>query len=79
MAKDFGKGWSGATLEDGSGIKVTISRYFTPSGQCIHGVGIEPDITVELPDDYRDVPVSQVPREEDTQLEKAIQVINKIG
>jgi carboxyl-terminal processing protease len=79
--KTFGKGLvQGAyTLEDGSGIKVTISRYFTPSGQCIHGVGIEPDITVELPDDYRDVPVSQVPREEDTQLEKAIQVINKIG
>jgi carboxyl-terminal processing protease len=42
-------------------------------------MGIEPDITVELPDDYRDIPVSQVPREEDTQLEKAIQVINKIG
>ena len=79
--KTFGKGLvQGAyTLEDGSGIKVTISRYFTPSGQCIHGMGIEPDITVELPDDYRDIPVSQVPREEDTQLEKAIQVINKIG
>lgn len=79
--KTFGKGLvQGAyTLEDGSGIKVTISRYFTPSGQCIHDVGIEPDITVELPNDYKNIPVSQVPREEDTQLEKAIQVINKIG
>ena len=39
--KTFGKGLVQELkmLEDGSGLKVTVSRYFTPSGVCIHGVG----------------------------------------
>ena len=35
-------------LSDGSGIKITTSRYYTPNGECIHGTGIKPDIEVEL-------------------------------
>jgi len=35
-------------LEDGSAVKLTVSRYFTPKGNYIHEVGIEPDIEVEL-------------------------------
>ena len=35
------------SLSDGSAIKLTISRYFTPNGNYIHKVGIEPDIEVE--------------------------------
>lgn len=66
-------------LEDGSGLKVTVSKYFTPSGVCIHGLGIEPDIKVELDEKYKDLPISRVPREDDAQLAKALQVINKIG
>lgn len=30
------------------GLKLTIAKYYTPSGKCIDGVGIEPDITVNL-------------------------------
>ena len=33
---------------DGSAVKLTISKYFTPSGVCIHGTGIKPDIEVEF-------------------------------
>jgi len=75
--KTFGKGLVQELklLRDGSGIKVTVSRYFTPSGVCIHGVGIKPDIEVELPAEYRNVPASQIPRSEDTQLQTAINVI----
>ena len=29
-------------------LKVTISKYFTPKGNYIHEVGIEPDIEVEF-------------------------------
>ena len=45
----FGKGLVQAvpTLIDGSGLKYTRSRYFTPSGVCIDGMGIEPDILSE--------------------------------
>ncbi len=35
------------SLSDGSAVKLTISRYFTPNGNYIHKVGIEPDIEVE--------------------------------
>jgi carboxyl-terminal processing protease len=47
--KTFGKGIVQAvmTLSDGSGLKYTRSRYFTPSGVCIDGGGIEPDILVD--------------------------------
>lgn len=34
-------------LSDGSAIKMTISRYYTPNGNYIHGKGIEPDIVID--------------------------------
>ena len=75
--KTFGKGLVQELrlLEDGSGIKVTISRYFTPSGVCIHGVGIKPDIEVDVPSEYRNLPVSQIPGSKDIQLQSAIEAV----
>ena len=75
--KTFGKGLVQAVvnLEDGSGLKVTIARYFTPSGFCIQDVGIEPHLKVELADKYKNFAISQIPKEEDNQLQKAIEVI----
>lgn len=35
-------------FSDGSAVKLTISSYFTPNGNNIHGIGIEPDIEVEF-------------------------------
>lgn len=77
--KTFGKGLVQAVvnLEDGSGLKVTIARYFTPSGVCIQDIGIEPHVKVELPEKYKNVAVSQVPKEDDTQLKKAIEVVKE--
>ena len=48
--KTYGKGivQTIIPLTDGSAIKLTTSKYFTPKGTCIHGVGIEPDIEVEF-------------------------------
>lgn len=45
----FGKGsvQSVVELEDGSALKLTIARYFTPSGRSIQVEGIRPDIVVE--------------------------------
>jgi len=80
--KTFGKGLVQELklLEDGSGLKVTISRYFTPSGVCIQGKGIMPDIEVKVPDEYRNLPASQIPRNKDTQLKAALdKVKSKIG
>ena len=35
-------------ITDGSAVKLTISHYYTPNGNDIHGVGIEPDETLDL-------------------------------
>jgi carboxyl-terminal processing protease len=50
-ATTFGKGsvQSIIELEDGSGLKLTVARYFTPKHRSIHGQGIKPDIAVEVP------------------------------
>lgn len=45
----YGKGsvQSFLDLKDGSGLKLTTSRYLTPKGATLEGVGIQPDITAE--------------------------------
>lgn len=45
----FGKGivQTIIPMEDGSAVKVTMAKYFTPKGNYIHGAGIEPDIELE--------------------------------
>lgn len=60
-------------LSDGTALKLTISSYFTPSGQNIHGVGIEPDIVCEFDGEaYYDNGV-------DNQLERAKEEIEKMN
>ncbi len=77
--KTFGKGLVQTTysFKDGTGLKVTIARYYTPSGVCIQGQGIKPDIEINLPDKYKDTDVAAIPKEDDLQLQKAIEVINQ--
>ena len=75
----FGKGivQSILPLTDGTAVKITISRYFTPKGVCIHGEGVTPDIEVELDDALRQMVV--IPHDQDNQLKIAIQtLINEI-
>jgi len=47
-ATSFGKGSVQAVepLRDGSGLKLTIARYYTPSGHTIQAKGIKPDVVV---------------------------------
>ncbi len=47
--KSFGKGsvQTVVPLSDGSALRLTTSKYFTPSGKVIHGKGVIPDIVVE--------------------------------
>ncbi|MGN0182531.1 MAG: S41 family peptidase [Candidatus Ornithomonoglobus sp.] len=73
----FGKGivQSVYPFYDGSGMSMTIAKYYTPSGVCIHGIGIEPDYEVKLPEEYKDYYASSVPHEDDTQLKKALEVL----
>ena len=77
--KTFGKGVVQSSLEfaDGSGMKVTTARYYTPSGECIHEIGIEPDIEVELDADaVTRYGINNLPHENDAQLQRAIAVLS---
>lgn len=65
-------------LPDGSGLHITIQKYYTPNGTSIHGVGITPDEVVELPEEYAEVwETAAIPEAEDTQLEKAKEVLER--
>ena len=60
----FGKGivQNIVPLNDGSAVKLTVANYFTPNGNNIHKIGIEPDIEVENVEE---------------QLNKAVEVIKE--
>lgn len=75
--KTFGKGivQSIRRLADGSAIKLTTSRYFTPNGQNIHGEGIEPDIELEY--EYLVQDATEYDMMDDNQILKAIEVLKK--
>lgn len=76
--KTFGKGIVQRIkqMSDGSGFKLTTSEYFTPNGINIHGIGIEPDIVVDLPEDIEEIGIGNL--KNDTQLKVAIEKIKEI-
>ncbi|HXG15268.1 MAG TPA: S41 family peptidase [Calidithermus sp.] len=79
----FGKGsvQTIIPLSDGSGLRLTTAKYFTPKGRSIHGKGITPDIVVEAPKEPAGTPPrlpSLDPLEDlkkDVQLQRALDVI----
>ncbi len=62
-------------LSDGSAVKMTTSRYFTPKGENIHGVGISPDIELEY--EYTGSADEEYDYHYDNQMQKAIEVLTK--
>ncbi len=73
----FGKGLVQGLypLSDGSGLKITIQKYYTPKGVCIQGEGIAPDYVVELPEELQYQ--LTIEEDKDTQLQKALEVIEE--
>jgi carboxyl-terminal processing protease len=72
----FGKGIVQNVIpvgENGAGFQITVAEYFSPKGNKVHQIGIEPDVVVELPEgdngsyDFADL-------EKDVQLKKALEV-----
>lgn len=63
-------------LEDGSAVKLTIAKYFTPNGNDIHKVGIKPDLEVEFDSEA----YKESEGEKDNQLQAAIDnILEKLG
>jgi carboxyl-terminal processing protease len=76
--KTFGKGIVQKVQgfgNDGEGIKMTVSEYFTPAGINIHGIGIEPDIEIQLPEDAQGYGYEYY--ETDNQLQKAVEILRE--
>jgi len=73
--KTFGKGVVQTIfpMRDGSAVKITTARYFTPKGRDINAVGIEPEIKSELPKDTKIRPGDVA---QDPQLVAALNFIN---
>ena len=73
----FGKGivQTVKPLSDGTGVKLTISEYFTPKGRTIHKKGVKPDVIVELPEDVEQIGPDHI--DEDVQLKKALEIVKE--
>lgn len=70
--KTYGKGsvQTLMRLDGGAAIKLTIAKYYTPKDRSINGIGIEPDVKVELPEQTQ--PGQEV---KDIQLDKAVEIV----
>ncbi len=78
----FGKGsvQTIIPLSDGSGLRLTTAKYFTPKGRSIHGKGITPDIIIELPKEdpakAPSTPLSETEQQKrDIQLQRALDIL----
>ena len=80
----FGKGsvQTIIPLSDGSGLRLTTARYFTPKGRSIHGKGITPDIVIDPPKDEVAAVKPGTPSlseaelmKRDVQLQRAIEIL----
>ena len=75
--KTFGKGIVQTTFENktnGSALKMTISKYYSPLGINIHKKGIQPDVTVEYP---KELIGKKYDRSKDPQFKKALELIEE--
>lgn len=72
--KTFGKGsvQEIQPFENKTGMKLTIAKYYIPSGRSIDGIGVKPDVEVKLDEETS---IFDVPKERDYQLLKAIEVL----
>ncbi|OPJ65108.1 S41 family peptidase [Clostridium oryzae] len=73
--RTFGKGVVQIVLQTpgSTALKVTISKYYTPSGENIDKIGIKPNITIQYPKEFK---AEDLNTDKDPQFKKAIQVIN---
>lgn len=73
----YGKGvvQSVRSLDDGSAIKLTTHRYFTPGGTCIQGIGITPDVEIEY--QFLGEEGEKYTHELDNQIQKAIEILKE--
>ena len=78
----FGKGVVQNTKRissNGAWLKMTVSAYYTPSGESINGTGVTPDIEVDLPEEMKGTPINQLDQEQDAQLWAALDYVRELA
>ena len=75
--KTYGKGvvQSIFPIDETSMIKLTTAKYYTPNNVCIDKIGITPDKVVEIDEKYAKSGPALIPREVDTQLIEALNIL----
>ena len=75
----YGKGSMQSTipLTDGSGVKLTTKMYFPPFSEGYDGIGITPDIEIDMDELLENVNIYKISDAQDTQLQRAIQYLTE--
>ena len=61
------------TLSNGGSLKMTTQEFLTPNRNKINKTGIEPDVILDIPEEYSNI--AYVPEGEDNQLQKAVELL----
>ena len=74
----YGKGTmqSVIPLDDGSAISISTKMYYPPYSDNYEGIGVQPDVTVELAEELLDVNIYKITDAEDNQLQAAISTLS---
>ena len=71
VSKGVGVGQRDIPLSDGTAIRLSAYEYVTPAGERFNGVGITPNIIVQLDEEKEDL-LPNLPEEDDVQLQMAV-------
>jgi len=80
--RTYGKGIVQTTIRLSSNngwLKLTTDAYYTPKGNSIHGLGVTPDIEVDLPRELKGLPIDQVDQDDDAQLWAALDYVRELA
>ena len=75
----YGKGSMQTTipLTDGSGVKLTTKMYFPPFSEGYDGIGITPDIEIDMDESTEGISIYKITDAQDTQIQRAIRYFNE--
>lgn len=74
ISKGTGVGQRDIPLSDGTAIRLSAYEYVTPAGERFNGVGIEPNVIIQLDED-KEALLPDLPEEDDVQLQVAVQQV----
>jgi len=64
-------------LPDGSAVNITMFKYYLPNGESIEGVGLKPDIEIDVASADQALSIEALTLEQDKPLQKAIEVLHQ--